>query len=89
VRAPPRPDASLGRHLSQGYTRQRSGRIGLRIGQFRTGFINRHLVVARIELDEHGAGFDELVLLHSDLHHRPADASRDLRDVPVNLRIVG
>ena len=49
----------------------------------------RDLVVARIELDEHRAGFDQLVVVDGDLRDGAADARRDLRHMRIDLRIVG
>ena len=51
--------------------------------------IDRHLIVARIELHEHRAGFDALVVFDRHAQHRAADARRDLRHVRIHLRIVG
>jgi hypothetical protein len=63
--------------------------VGLRIRELGAGAIQRHLVVAPIELGEHVASFHRLILEHVHLDHGSADARRHLRDVPVDLRIVG
>ena len=67
----------------------RGERRGFGVGELGARLVDRHLVVARIELDEHRAGFDELVVVDGDARDGAADARRDLRDVRVHLRIVG
>jgi len=67
----------------------RGDRRGLRIGELGPGLVHGHLVVARIELDEHRAGLDNLVVVDGDLRHRAPDARRNLCDARVHLRIVG
>jgi hypothetical protein len=67
----------------------RSDRRGLRVGELRARLVDRHLVVARIELDQRRAGLDDLIVVDRDARHRAADARRDLRDERIHLRIVG
>jgi hypothetical protein len=64
-------------------------RVGLRVGEFRLRLLDRHFVVARIDLYQHGAGADGVVVVDVHLQHRPADTGRDLRDPAVDLRVVG
>ena len=66
-----------------------SDRVGFGIGELRLGFFHGDLVVARVELDQHRAGLDPLVVVHGDLRDRAADARRNLGDPRVDLRIVG
>src|SRR5262249_34613812 len=58
-------------------------------GELRARAIDRHLIVARVDLDEQRAGLDELVVVHGDAFDGAAHARRDLRHVPIDLRIVG
>ena len=46
-------------------------------------------IVARIELHEHGARLDPLVVVDGNLRDGAADARRDLCDRRIHLRIVG
>ena len=62
---------------------------GFRIGQFRPRLVDRDLIIARVDLDEHGAGFDDLIVLDRHFHHRAADARRHRNHVRIHLRIVG
>ena len=62
--------------------RARFGQVGFRPGE-------RHLQVARIDLDEHVALLHFLVVSHQDPLDRAADLRGDRRDVPVDLRVVG
>ena len=59
------------------------------IGQLGPRLVHGDLIVARIELHEHGAGFDQLVVRDRHLQHRAADARRHRRHVRIHLRIVG
>ena len=59
------------------------------VGQFGLRLVHRHLVVARVEFEQHRARFDLLVVARRDLEHRAADARRNLRHVRIDLRIVG
>ncbi len=59
------------------------------IGQLGARLVDRHLIVAGIELDQHGSGIDELVVFDCHPCDRAAYPRGDLRDVRVHLRIVG
>jgi hypothetical protein len=63
--------------------------IGFGFRELGAGAIERHLEVRRIDLDEHGAGFDQLVVVHQDLRHRAADARADVGDAAIDLGVVG
>ena len=87
--------AARGRHVAGGGRRgdrdvalRRHGG-GFGVGQLGARLVDRDLVVARIELDQHRAGLDQLVVVDRDLGHRAADARGNLRHVRINLRIVG
>ncbi len=84
-----RRQGARGRRRRDGHGALCGLRRGLRIGKLRASLGDRDLVVARIELDEHGACFDVLVVGHGQLEHDAADARRDRRDVRVDLGIVG
>ena len=60
-----------------------------RVRQFRARAIDRHLVVARIDLHQHGAAADRQVVVHMNGNHGAAHARGDLRNLSVHLRIVG
>jgi hypothetical protein len=51
--------------------------------------IDGDLVVARIDLNEEGTAVHPIVVVDGHLDHGAADARRDLRNVPIDLRIVG
>ena len=61
-----RADVARRRGRRNRHAALRGGRRRLGVGQLGARLVDRHLVVARIELDEHGAGFDRLVVV--DVH---------------------
>jgi hypothetical protein len=67
----------------------RRKRVGFGIGQLGARLLEGHLVVARIDLDEHVAGVDLLVV--GDRHPKDgaADTRGNLRHVRIHLGIVG
>jgi hypothetical protein len=83
-----RAQVRLCRHLGQRNTGGRTGGIGLRVGEFRSRAIDRDLIIAGIQFDEHSARLDVLILLDVDFGDWPTDPRRDLCNVAVNLRIV-
>jgi hypothetical protein len=76
-----------GRRDRHGALRGQGASFGVR--ELRARLVDRHLVIARIELDEDVPGFDELVVVDGDARDGAADARRDLRDARIQLRIVG
>ena len=67
--------------------RPSGGRFG--IGKLGTRALERDLVVALVDLDEHGARLDLLIRFDGHTQHSPADTRRDRRDMRIHLRIVG
>ena len=63
--------------------------LGLGVGQLGARAIERDLVVARIDLHEHGARLHRLVVGDRHAQHRAADARGHRRHVRVHLRVVG
>ena len=63
----------------------------LRLGLIETGLaaLERHLVVAGVELDQQSTLFDVLVVIHPDLGHQPRNARADLMHVPGSVSVVG
>ena len=59
------------------------------VGQLRPGAVERNLVVARIDLDQHGALLHLLVVGDGHAQHRAADPGGHRRHVRVHLRVVG
>ena len=72
------------RHIALGGNRVRFG-----IGQLGARLLEGHLIVARIDLDEHVAGVDLLVVGDRHPKDRAADTRGDLRHMRIHLRIVG
>jgi hypothetical protein len=54
-----------------------------------TRALDRDVVIAGVDFDQHGTGVDLLVVANRDAHDGAADAGRDLHDVRVDLRVVG
>ena len=63
--------------------------IGFRFGQIRFGPGYGDLVILCVDLDQHIARFDALIVPDRRLDHRTADASADGVDGAVDLRVVG
>ena len=76
-------------HLGNRHARACGGRGRLRVGELGARAIDRHLIVARIDLARATVPASTCWLSLTDLHDRAADARRQLRDVPVHLRVVG
>jgi hypothetical protein len=72
-----------------GHVRVLGLELGARLRQLRLGAVERHLVIARIDFDQHRAGTDGVVVVDQYLDNRARHPRGDLRDVPVDLRIVG
>ena len=72
------------RHAGSRRDRRRFG-----VGELGARRVERDLVVARIDLDEHGARLDLLVVVDRHAQHRAADARRNRRHMRIHLRIVG
>ena len=89
-----RDAAACRRHVAGGGRRgdrdralRRHG-VRFRVGELGARLVDGDLIVARVELDQQRARFDELVVVDGDRRHGAADARGDLRDVRVHLRIV-
>ena len=67
----------------------RSGGGRFSVCKLRARPIERDLVVARVDLDEHGTHLDFLIRLDGHTQHSPANTRRDRRDMRIHLRIVG
>ena len=61
----------------------------LRVGDVRLGLVQRHLIVARIDLDEHGTLIDLLIVDDQDPYDAPADTRGNGCHVCVHLGVVG
>ena len=57
-------------------------------GQIGLGLIHQHLIVARINFQQHVPCFDTLVVCHPQLHHRPGYPRTDKGDVTFNKSII-
>ena len=80
-----RVEISRDRHAGAG---RRGGGFG--VGELGARAVDGDLVVARIDFGDHVAGLRRSWLsLTGDLDHRAADPGRHLRDVSVDLRVVG
>jgi hypothetical protein len=62
--------------------------VGLGIGQLGPGFGNGDLIVARIQFDQNGAGFDLLIVDDRRPQDGAANASGDGCDMCVDLSII-
>ena len=81
--------AGRGRRRDRHAARGRHARPLRRRPARRAARVERDLVIARIDLDQHGAGLDLLVVDDRDAQHRAAHARRHRRHVRIDLRIVG
>jgi hypothetical protein len=57
--------------------------------QLRQGLIDRHLVVARVQIEQRGADTHRLVIVYINVRNGSVDAGADRVEMGFDLRVIG